>query len=282
MKKVSDSRSKVRSAMKPTLDQSGSLAIKRACRILVAICISLLGFFVSAQEQIARPVALHVLLARDLQENVPASHNSYQHAERISLPSDAPTQPYTMYADCSGLAIALLDRAQSLARQRMQFLKGHKRPYAEDFVRSIQQAKGFTRIFSVGNIQPGDIIAWEFQFEGDKKIAKDTGHVMIIDSLPTLIVSRPPVIPETTQLELSVIDSSRNYHDPMDTRVQPDGTKIHGIGRGSIRLYVSTEGEIVGFANNFKSAMFQPFNPQWSQYSTGKSKIGAIGRPDYL
>jgi len=263
-----------------TIKNTPSAISKTMLYVLVGLSVS--GFYLNTSAQVTgtQPVPQHLLLARELQTHVVASENSYQHSENISLPSDTPAQQYTMFADCSGLVIALLDRAQSPARQRMSLLHGHKRPLAEDFVRSIQQAHGFTRITSINNVHPGDIIAWEFQWDGDKKIAKDTGHVMIVDSTPALIADAPPLVADTTQYELFVIDSSRNYHDPGDTRIQSDGKRIQGLGRGKIRLYVSTEGEIVGYANNFKAAMFQPFDPKWAQFSTGKSKIGAIGRAD--
>ena len=211
---------------------------------------------------------LHLTLARQLLENVALSHNEYRHTEQISLPSDGLSKGFAMYADCSGLAIALLDRAASPARSLMSVSKPRQRPLAEDFVDSIQGAQGFHQITTVERIQPGDLIAWKFTLDIDKKIAKDTGHVMFIDTIPVKIENRAPFVPKA-------------YHDPHDTRVQADGTKIKGLGRGKLRLYVSADHEIVGFANNFTNAMFQPLNPAWAQYSTGKSKSGAIGRPMY-
>jgi hypothetical protein len=226
-------------------------------------------------------VPLHLTLARELQANVPTNQNNYRHTEQISMPSDSLGQDYKMFADCSGLAIALLDRAASPARSLMTIPDKRKRPLAEDFVNSIQNSRGFQKINTIGSIKPGDIIAWEFTYDIDKKIAKNTGHVMLIDTLPVKVENRPPLVPGTSQYEIYVIDSSQGHHDPQDTRVQADGSKIQGLGRGKLRLYSTPSGEIVGFANNFANAMFQPFNPDWAQYSTGKSKIGAIGRAIY-
>jgi hypothetical protein len=224
---------------------------------------------------------LHLTLARELQANVPTNQNSYRHTEHISMPSDSPAQDYTMFADCSGLAIALLDRAASPARSLMTIPDKRKRPLAEDFVQSIQSSSGFQKISTIDNIKPGDIVAWEFTHDIDKKIAQTTGHVMLIDTQPVKVENRAPFVPGTSQYEIYVIDSSRTHHDPQDTRVQADGSKIQGLGRGKLRLYSTQSGEIVGFANNFANAMFQPFNPDWAQYSTGKSKIGEIGRAMY-
>jgi hypothetical protein len=246
--------------------------------LLFALGIGVYTSLVSAADP-APAVPVHLLLARQLQENVAPIHNNYRHAEQISFPSDGTSQGFTMFADCSGLVIALLDRAASPTRSLMSFPKGRRRPYAEDFVHSIQEARGFKNITRIERIQPGDVIAWKFTLDEDKKIAKDTGHVMLIDTLPAQIENRAPFVPDTTQYELFVIDSSTMYHDPHDTRVQADGSKIKGLGRGKLRLYLSADGKIVGFANNFANAMFQPLDPAWAHYSTGKSKTGAIGRP---
>ncbi len=247
------------------------------CLALVLVCSAPL-----AKGADPAPLApLHLTLARQLLENVALSHNEYRHTEQISLPSDGLSKGFTMYADCSGLAIALLDRATSPARSLMSVQKSRQRPLAEDFVHSIQGAQGFNKITTIESIQPGDLIAWKFTLDSDKKIAKVTGHVMLIDTIPVNIENRAPFVPKTIQYEVFVIDSSKAYHDPRDTRVQADGTKIKGLGRGKLRLYVSANHEIVGFANNFTNATFQPFDPAWAQYSTGKSKSGAIGRPMY-
>jgi hypothetical protein len=247
------------------------------CLAIILICFVPLA----RGADLAASAPLHLTLARQLLENVAPSHNEYRHTEQISLPSDGVSKGFAMYADCSGLAIALLDRASSPARSLMSVQTPRQRPLAEDFVHSIQGAQGFNKITTIERIQPGDLIAWKFTLDIDKKIAKDTGHVMLIDTVPVKIENRAPFVPNTTQYELFVIDSSRSYHDPHDTRVQADGSRIKGLGRGKLRLYVSADNEIVGFANNFTNAMFQPLDPAWAHYSTGKSKIGAIGRPLY-
>ena len=254
------------------------------CKNILLKCIAIF-IFISAQSvsatELSPAVPLHLILARQLHANVSANQNSYRHSEQISMPSDSPSQRYTMFADCSGLTIALLDRASSSTRSLMAIPPKRQRPLAEDFVRSIQSARGFEKITSIESIELGDIIAWEYVLDFDKKIAKTTGHVMLIDSLPVKIENRAPFVPGTSQYELYVIDSSTMHHDPEDTRVQPDGSRIKGLGRGKLRLYQTEEGEIVGFANNFANGMFQPFNPDWTRYSTGKSKLGAVGRAMY-
>ncbi len=52
---------------------------------------------------------------------------------------------------------------------------------ADDFVRSIQAEEGFTHITNVAQLQAGDVIAWEFALEDDKR--EVTGHVMLIDQV---------------------------------------------------------------------------------------------------
>jgi len=54
--------------MKPKIDNCGALVIKNICRILIAMCIPLLRFFISTQEKNASHVAQHLLLARALQK----------------------------------------------------------------------------------------------------------------------------------------------------------------------------------------------------------------------
>jgi|GEM_PF-1691216 len=255
-----------------------SVLIKRAAiaLTLAAFCCPSVSYCAPEDQS---QIPQHLVLVRDLLANVAPNQNSYNHTERISIPNDHSSNGYAMYADCSGLAIALLDLAGSPTRSHMKMPGHHHRPLAEDFVKSIRSESGFERINNITEIKAGDIIAWEFEWDLDKKIAKDTGHVMLVDSLPTLVENQLPYVPNTRQYDVYVIDSARNYHDPKDTRLQKDGARIYGLGKGRIRLYVTTTNEIIGFANNTEKAIFQPLDPSWSNYTSGKSKIGAIGRP---
>jgi hypothetical protein len=75
----------------------------------VALFLILTAHPVKATETAPEPPQ-HLTLARQLQANVAPNQNSYRHSEQISLPQDGPTKGYTMFADCSGLVIALLDQ----------------------------------------------------------------------------------------------------------------------------------------------------------------------------
>jgi hypothetical protein len=83
---------------------------------------------------------------------------------------------------------------------------------------------------------------------------------MIVASAPASCPSLPPLIAETVQWTVTVIDSSESGHGATDTRYQHgQGGRDHdGLGKGVIRLYARPDGTVAGFTwSTFMNSAFK-------------------------
>lgn len=223
----------------------------------------------------------HLLIARELAENIKPANNHYSlGVQSISFPGDVFSSDYVMRADCSGLLLALIERAHYPVRTQLAFLNwtpSRKRPVAEDFVFSIETGKGFQQIIDVRLIRPGDVLAHAMLNASDKSQTGTTGHVMLVDSEAKKIEPRNPLVAGTEQYEVAIIDSNIEYLGSDDTRLADPSNKITGLGRGTIRLYADTDGALVGWARNFKNTnRFFSYSTRFP--SDTKERKAAIGR----
>ncbi len=112
----------------------------------------------------------------------------------------------------------------------------------------------------------------------DKKKTGSTGHVFLINGQPKQITPRKPVVEDTRQFEVSIIDSNEAYTGDDDSRLADPLNKVKGLGKGTIRLYADSSGELVGWATTFKtSTRFFSYNPRFP--SETKARKAAMGRP---
>jgi hypothetical protein len=104
----------------------------------------------------------------------------------------------------------------------------------------------------VSRVAPGDIVAIRYPEGGAV-----TGHVAIVASAAAPRAATAPIVPDTRQYEVTVIDSSQSAHGPADTRRRPDGTTRAGAGRGALRLYGDAHDQLVGYAwSTYPSSIF--------------------------
>jgi len=186
----------------------------------------------------------HLELARELLSEVTPDHNSYAYNGWVRWKGDRvlffEATASEVRTDCSGLIDALLDRAHS---ETFDIIKSktlwRKYPKAENYYQAIQEGLGFERRTVINSATPGDIIALRYPN------ASDTGHVMLVDDFPQQIEPHPPILPDTLQWAVSIIDSTATPHSDTDTRF---ATKATGIGRGDIRIYTDLSGVPVGYA----------------------------------
>lgn len=227
-------------------------------------------------------VPRHLAIARELVENIKPEDNQYALRERsISFPGDFLSNRYAMRADCSGFLLAVFERAKYSTQSKMSFLEwtpNRKKHTAEDFVLSIEKEGAFTRITKVQDLKPGDVLAHAMLNVEDKKKTGSTGHVFLINGHPKQVAPRKPVVEETRQFEVSIIDSNEAYTGDDDSRLSDPSNKVKGLGKGTIRLYADTNGELVGWATTFKtSTRFFSYNPRFP--SETKARKAAMGRP---
>jgi hypothetical protein len=73
---------------------------------------------------------------------------------------------------------------------------------------------------------------------------------MLAANVPRRITAQEPVVSNTEQWELEVIDSSKSGHGRLDTRhgKGTDGKDHEGLGRGIFRLYAGQDGTLAGFS----------------------------------
>jgi hypothetical protein len=243
--------------------------------------LSLCCFLANAQTE-SNGIPRHLALARELVENIKPEDNRYSLGDDIvSFPGDFFSNRYSMRADCSGFVIALFERAKYTTRSQMSFLNwsaSRKKFKSEDFLHSIENEKGFKRIKSIDDMRPGDVLAIELLNAEDKSETGVTGHVALINSIPKKILSRKPIVEGTRQFEVSLIDSNQEPAGEDDTRVIDPSNKIQGLGKGTVRLYADSDGEVVGLARTFKySNRFFSYTPRFP--SDTKPRKAAIGRP---
>lgn len=144
---------------------------------------------------------------------------------------------------CSSFMTLLLEHTYGWDDHEVKTWLGSTDPDAAPYHNAIVLENGFSRLRQISDIRPGDVIAIKYN-DG----SADTGHVMLVDAVPEARAASDPIIPDTTQYAVTVIDSSASGHGPTDTRYRSPGHYTGGIGRGVFRLYANSDGKIVGYA----------------------------------
>ncbi len=143
-------------------------------------------------------------------------------------------------------------------------------PEADAYHDAVVAENGFKRIKKVNHLEPGDILAVKYT---DGHVSRngvvDTGHVMLVANKPHRIKEHGPLVPDTKQFIVEVIDSSASGHGPRDTRHRDDGSFTGGIGRGEFRIYTNADDEMVGYAWS---------NGSKSEYESSPSRDLVAGR----
>lgn len=149
---------------------------------------------------------------------------------------------YSNVSDCSSLLSLVMKRSYGITDTAMVAWLGAKWPGPKAYHDAIVAGAHFTRITAISQMQPGDVLAIKGLSAGY------SSHVAVIVRAPMPVIATKPFIAETTQYQILVDDSTSNYHYIQDTRyvASPD-TSFTGAGRGMMRLYADTNGNLVGF-----------------------------------
>jgi hypothetical protein len=180
-----------------------------------------------------------------LADNVSPDDTSYQHRNLlVTWAGVGGATKYESNTDCSGLVNAVIKQTYGLSDESLAEKLGERRPVAAGYYDRIVEGKNFSRISRVQDLSESDllVIKYENPAPGD-----NTGHIMIVAGKPQRRDSSRPLVEGTVQWAVPVIDSSESFHGPEDSRRNPDGTSREGIGRGTIRLYTSSDGSIAGY-----------------------------------
>jgi len=209
----------------------------RMLRPYVAIVSVLFATIGSGRDPVTPP---HLSEATKLLAAITPAKTNYQHKEIVvTWPDAGEAQCRT---DCSGLLDAVLKRSYHLSDEQLATWFGAKRPLATHYHSTIERGRGFLEIKKVAEIQPGDILAIKYPPGGE-----NTGHVMLVADKPRLHNASAPLVENTQQWEVDIIDSTRSAHGSGDTRMHADKSSSDGLGKGTIRIYANENGEVAGY-----------------------------------
>jgi hypothetical protein len=196
----------------------------------------------SARESTHPP---HLQAALDLLAAIGPSDTNYQHKDGVVHFPEEGSGRAECRTDCSGFVDAVIKHAYGLKSAQLSDWLDAKRPLAKHYHAAISAQHGFQRIPFISDALPGDILAVTYP-AGAKE--NNTGHVMIVAGLPKQRTPSVPVVGDTLQWEVPVIDESESGHGKTDTGHRPDKTSADGLGRGVLRIYTDREGRIAGYA----------------------------------
>jgi hypothetical protein len=97
--------------------------------------------------------------------------------------------------------------------------------------------------------------------------------MMVVRDLPQAH-SGNPIVADTLQWTIDVVDSSSSYHGPTDTRYDHPG----GIGEGVFRLYTNLDGTVAGYTWSLLGTSMSSYYPQATTTDDGHHLV--IGRLD--
>ena len=155
------------------------------------------------------------------------------------------------HADCSGLISALLLHSKVFSEEQLNKNLGSNRPLAKHYHDAIIHQRGFKEITKIDEVRPGDIIAIKYP-----PGSGNSGHVMLIASLPMKRNPTEPIVKNSIQYEIEIIDSSSSGHGASDSRRFDSGKYREGLGKGVYRIFTDEKGLFIGHT--------------WSVYPTSK------------
>lgn len=207
-------------------------------------------------------VPKHLQWARFLVDKVISGqgNSTYDHvAGPIYWGSYSCNSIYTSVSDCNGFNSAILLQAYNLV---IAAPAGFNHAYASTYWHAfVDQTFGFERIHDVAAIQVGDLIAYNYLYGLNDSIylaTQNSGHLVVVNSVPTVAATAvAPIIPDTIQWSVGVIDQTSDPHYTTDSR----WNIATGLGTGYMRLYTSaSNGTFVGYAWSFSPSTVFYYN----------------------
>lgn len=184
----------------------------------------------------------HLNKANTLVYAVQPSINNQYDDDGISNNSYITWDGSAAWTNCATFVSLLLQHSYNWSDADLKARWDSTSPTAAKYHDEIEAQHSFTQITLRSQIQAGDIMAIKYP-----NGASATGHVMVIADAPVLRTATNPQVANTTQYEVSVIDSSSSFHGSLDTRNPNNGGGSEGIGKGIFRIYVDANDQIVGY-----------------------------------
>lgn len=214
--------------------------------------------FTSAAQEIPR----HLELGRSYVQEIKPENNKYDH-RGFRWKGDFLASEHQANGNCVQFITTVLEHGGSPTIQVMkEKTYWYKYLRTDSYYEAIDLEYGFKKITKITGIKPGDVIVYVKE-EIDKRsrngaakradaLNSGMGHAMLVDEAPVKMKPVRPIVPDTEQWVVQVLDSTDLPHGFDDTRVDNRNYAAHrtGVGRGPIRLYTDREGNIAGFSNS--------------------------------
>ncbi len=182
-----------------------------------------------------------------LAQNVTDANNLYTgDDQRLRWPGvDGATQ-YENRSNCAGFVTRSLKQAFALDDAYFRGWMDSTGPSSARYHDNIVAQNRFVQVTRIEDIRRGDIVAIKYIDAG----SGGTGHTMVAQRPASLrAVATRPLVADTVQYELRVIDSTSSPHGAGDTRkgTGPNGSDQDGAGFGTVRLYARPDGTLAGY-----------------------------------
>ena len=237
---------------------------KATCLFLILVLASIIGFQdsyagsfnvskISTNQRYAINVAIltaHVINGLNAVSTIDPANNSYSTDGVLVIQGINGASLTQNRTQCAPFVTRLLTLTYDLSPSYFKSWSNSASPNAAKYFDAINAGSSFTKISKIQDIKPGDILAVKY-IQGDGTGA--TGHTMIAVMKPKAIAATAPFVSGTTQYEALVLDSSSTPHGSDDSRV---GTSGQGAGKGFLRLYANSSGEIAGYTWSKQDATF--------------------------
>ena len=193
---------------------------------------------------LAQPVApYHLWWAEDLVTHVDPANNAYGTSPSyVRWAGVAGATQYENRSLCTTFVTILLKQAYGWTDSQIRVWLGSGSPNATMYHDNIEQEDGFVRIMKAAHIEAGDLLA--IKYPAGLSV---TGHLATARGEAILREATAPIIADTVQYEVEIVDSSSTGHGPDDTRLKSDGTWHPGAGFGVMRVYADAAGDLVGY-----------------------------------
>lgn len=183
---------------------------------------------------------------------------------------------YYNQSKCSSFVTLMMKQGRGLTDQDIinwfAPIRSTSSPYAHEYYAAVVNHLHYQQITSLAGIARGDLIAIIYG-TGD---GEPTGHTAFVNTVPATMTSpAKPILSGTTQYVVEVVDSTSVVHTD-DTRPSSGGA-----GRGTMRLYADTAGNLIGYAWSKNNGTFYKIDGTSVSYDGTPgttSKRIAVGR----
>jgi hypothetical protein len=193
------------------------------------------------------------------------SRNIYGSPASVRFGPPGGEPDYFNQTKCSSFITLMMQQGRGLSDQDIVNwftpIRPTTSPYAHEYYAAVVRGLHYTQVTSVPAVSRGDLIAIIY---GDGS-SDPTGHTALVNVVPS-VMSTPakPLLSGTTQYVVGVVDSTSVLHTD-DARPTSGGA-----GRGTMRLYADSAGQLVGYAWSTRNGTF---------YRTDGTSVNYDGTP---